>query len=180
MALAQNPRFPADKIAAMTAAHTEYVRLKSELFAAVVKTTSGKSNVKDDGIAAARKWYIFVEENPDWVTNKIKLATFLAKLDEAEFLTVVEKLEIQDAGHTKAMRDIISSDLRFFWTTAEGFYDDAAEDDSVIREKYKDFPSISPKRATEAQVEKAFQKLTDKRAKKVPAKNAGLVSPTVS
>ena len=166
MAISQNSRFPADKITAMLAAHATYVQKKEELFASVVKTTSGKANTLDDGIAAARKWYVFVQENPDWITNKLKVVDFLLKLDASELLVTVEGLETQDQGFTKAMRDVISSDLRFFWTTAEGFYDDAAEDDPVIKEKYIDFPSISPKRKTDAQIEKAFNKLEAKRNKK--------------
>lgn len=173
MALNQNPRFPAEKIAEMLSAHATYVQKKEELFASVAKTTSGKANVKEDGIAAARKWAVFVQENPNWITNKLKVADFLSKLDEAEFLAIVEGLESQDKGTTKAMRDIISSDLRFFWTTAEGFYDEAAEDDSVIKEKYKDLPSISPKRKSDTQVERAFEKLTAKRGKK----NNGVIPP---
>ena len=166
MSLIQNLLFPAEKIMAMKTAHAEYVRLKEELFASVIKTTSGKANTLDDGIASARKWYVFVQENPDWITNKLKVVDFLLKLDATELLAIVEGLETQDQGFTKAMRDVISSDLRFFWTTAEGFYDDAAEDDAVIKEKYKDLPSISPKRKTDVQVEKAFNKLEAKRNKK--------------
>ena len=164
MALNENPLFPADKVAAMFAAHTEYARLKAELFSPIVKTTSGKMNTLSGD--SARKWLPFVKENPDWVTNKLKLPDFIKALDADELVALVENIEAKEQGTTKANRDIVSSDLRFFWTTAEGFYDDAAAEDSEIREKYKSLPSISPQRQSDAQVEQAFNKLTEKRNKK--------------
>lgn len=164
MAYAQNPQFPAEKVAQMFAAHGTYASLKEELFASIRKTTTGRLNTLE--IASASKWVAFVQENPDWVTNKYKLADFLLKLDAEELLVLIEALETKDQAVSKALRDIMVSDIRFYWTTAEDFYIDAALDDSIIKEKYKDLPSISPKRKSETVIQNAFDKLEAKRNKK--------------
>ena len=166
MALATSPLFPATEVTTMLVAHAEYARIKENMFAKIGKMTTGKTNTKDDGIASARKWYAFMEENPDWTTNVLKLSEFLAILDAAELLTIIELMESKDQGVTKVAHDIISSDARFCWTTAEDFYIAAAAKNATIKEKYKDLPSISPKRKTDAQIQAAFDKLEVKRAKK--------------
>ncbi len=164
MALNQIPPFPADKMAALFAAHAEYVRLKEELLAPVLKTTSGKANTLD--LQSAGQWLPFIEENPKWVTNKVNLSDFALKLAADALLERIEKEETKDQGFSKAMRDIISSDVRFYWTMTEDFYIDAADEDSVIKEKYKSLPSISSKRKSDGKIEKDFQKLEARRNKK--------------
>ena len=165
MALNQNAGFPADKLAALKAAHAEYIRLKVEFFVDVAKTTSGKMNTLD--IASAIKWLPFVQDNPKLVTNtKYDVADFVFKANAHTALAEVESLESQDQGHTKALRDIVSSDLRFYWTNGEDFYIEADDTDTVLKEKYKDLPSISPKRKTDAKIESDFKKLEARRNKK--------------
>ena len=165
MASNQNSGSIADKLTAIKAVHADYNRQKEELFAAVLKATNGKMNTLD--IASATKWLAFVQDNPKAVTNtKYNAADFAFKTEMHTVLADIETIESQDQGHSKALRDIVSSDLRFYWTTAEDFYIAAAEEDSVIKEKYKDLPSISPKRKTDAQIESDFKKLEARRNKK--------------
>ena len=166
--------FPLDKVEQMFKARAEYAALKAELFLPIVKLTSGKANTKDDGIAAAKKWYTFVTENPKWVTDKLSVVDFLAKLNASELLAIIESVEKEDQGTSKALHDIISSDLRFYWTTSEDFYIDIPDSNTLLKEKYKNLPSISTKRQTEAQIEKAFLKLEAKRNKK----NGSIIPPT--
>ena len=158
MASNQNSGSIADKLTAIKAVHAEYNRQKEELFAAVLKATNGRMNTLD--IASATKWLAFVQDNPKAVTNtKYNASDFAFKTEIHTVLADIEAIESQDQGHSKALRDIVSSDLRFYWTTAEDFYIEAAEEDSVIKEKYKDLPSISPKRKSANQITKDFQKL---------------------
>ena len=166
--------FPPEKLAKMFQAHAEYNALKAELFASTIKVTDGKANTNDDGFKAAKKWYTFVSENSRWTTDKLSVADFLAKLNASELLALVELAESEDQALSKVLHDIISSDLRYYWKVSEGFYDDIPESNTLLKEKYKDLPSIAPKRKTDAQIEKAFQQLEAKRNKK----NGGSVLPT--
>jgi uncharacterized protein YktA (UPF0223 family) len=159
-----NPLFSAEKMAAAKAAYAEYSRLKADLLSPIVKCTTGKMNTLDG--QSAREWYPFAAENPDWITNKLKLPDFKRTLDADTALAAIEALENKEQGATKAKRNIVSSDLRYFWTTAETFYDDAAADNAEIKERYKSLPSISPQRQSDTQVEQAFNKLTEKRNRK--------------
>ena len=157
--------FPTDKLTAVKAAHAEYTRLKGDFFADVVKTTTGKMNTLD--VSSAIKWLPFVQDNPKLVTStKYDVAEFAFKSQAHAALEEVEALESQDQGHSRALRDIISSDLRFFWTNAEDFYIDVDANNTVVIEKYKDLPSISPKRKSDNQIEKDFNKLEARRNKK--------------
>ena len=161
----QNSEFPADKLEALKAAHAEYVRKKEDYLSGIVKTTDGKQNTSD--IPSAIKWLPFVQENPKAVTNtKYVVAEFAYKVKAHPALQDIEELEGKDQGHTKALRDMISSDLRFYWTNGEDFYLDYDPKDTILKEKYKDLPSISPKRKSDNQIEKDFKKLEDRRNKK--------------
>jgi hypothetical protein len=164
MSLIQNKNYPADKVSEMLAFHVGYERVKGELLASVLKTTSGKMNTLD--VPSGAKWIPFIEENPKKVTEDVDLPDFINKVDADELLTIIEKLEARDQGLTKAKRDIIASDVRYYWTTTEDFYLVAADKDSVIKEKYKSLPTISPRRKTETEIQNAFDKLEAKRNKK--------------
>jgi hypothetical protein len=165
MPLNQNAGFPADKLTALKAAYAQYSALKGEFLADIVKATSGKQNTLD--IASAVKWLPFVQDNPKLVTNtKYDVADFAFKANADIALTEIETIESGEQGHTKALRDIVSSDLRYYWTNAEDFYLDVDPTNTVIVEKYKDLPSVSPKRRTDAQIESDFKKLQARRNKK--------------
>lgn len=165
MPLNQDSGFSADKLTALKAAHAQYSALKAELLADIVKTTSGKINTLD--VPAAIKWLAFVQDNPKLVTStKYNVIDFALKAKAHPILVEIEAIESAEQGHTKAVRDIVSSDLRFYWTNAEDFYLDIDPSDTVTIEKYKDLPSISPKRRTEAQMESEFKKLEARRNKK--------------
>jgi hypothetical protein len=165
MPLNQDSGFPADKLAALKAAYAEYTRLKEEFLADIVKATSGKINTLD--IPSAIKWLPFVQDNPKLVTNtKYIVADFAFKAKAHPILIEIEAMESAGQGHTKAVHDIVSSDLRYYWTNAEDFYLDIDPTDTVTIEKYKDLPSISPKRKTDAQIESDFKKLEARRNKK--------------
>ena len=157
--------FPTDKLTALKAAHAEYARLKEEFLGGIVKATTGKQNTLDPPSAA--KWVPFVQDNPKLVTStKYDVADFAYKAEAHKALSEVKTIESAENGHTKALRDIVSSDLRFYWTNAEDFYLDVEPSNTVIIEKYKDLPSVSPKRKTDAQIEKDFKKLENRRNKK--------------
>lgn len=173
MALNQNPLFPAEKLAAMRAAHDEYNRLKSELLQPVIKQTIGKMNTLDT--ASAAQWLAFGRDNPTKITDRVNPEKFANALDADALLVIIEKMESEDQSLTRVHRYNASSDIRFYWTNTEDFYIDAAADDAIIKAKYKDLPSISPKRQTDAEIQSAFNKLEAKRNKK---KNGDLAAPT--
>jgi hypothetical protein len=164
MALNQNPKFHADKVAAMKAAHAEYSRIKAELLLPIVKTTSGKQNTLDT--ASAASWLPFGQDNPKKITDKVDPEAFADKLDADELVVIIEKMESEEQNVSKIYRDIVSSDIRFYWTNLENYYLAAAVDDAIIKAKYKDLPSISPTRKSDTEIQNAFDKLEAKRKKK--------------
>ncbi|MBL7818853.1 MAG: hypothetical protein JNL70_27890 [Saprospiraceae bacterium] len=166
MELNQIKSFSLEKMTEMFEAHDKYSALKNELLAETTKATTSKANVGGDNIESALLWLAFVKENPGWITQKLSVAEFESKADAARLLQLIEKAESEDQATSKAIHDRIASDLRFFWTNAEGFYDDASIHNTLIKEKYKDLPSISPKRKSDTQIEKDFRKLEAKRNKK--------------
>jgi hypothetical protein len=160
-----NLGFPSDKLTALKAAHAQYLGIKEEFLAGIVKTTDGKQNTSN--IPSAIEWLDFVLDNPKAVTDTTYIIEdFAYKAKAHEALKEIEKIENQAQAHTKALRDIVSSDLRYYWTNAEDFYIVAAGKDSIISEKYKDLSSISPKRKSDNQIEKDFKKLEVRRSKK--------------
>ena len=164
MSLNQNPLFTAEKVAAMKAAHAEYSRIKLELLLPVVKATSGKMNTLDT--VSAAQWLPFGQENPTKITDAVNPQDFADKLAADALLVDIEKMESEDHNATQIYRNIVSSDVRFYWTTSEDFYIAAAAKNALIKAQYKDLPSISPKRKSDAKIEKAFVKLEEKRNKK--------------
>ena len=162
----QNSSFAAEEVAALKSTHDKYIQQKEKMLASVVKATVGKANTSSEGIVSARKWVTFVRENPKWITGRVPESDFTFKLDVAEFLGHIGVMESKDQAYTKALLDVAASDARFYWTTTEDFYIDAAASDAIIKEKYKELPSISSKRKTPAQEEKEFLKLEAKRNKK--------------
>ncbi len=165
-----NPLFSAERLVELKKAHAEYTRLKREFLLPIVKTTIGKMNTLDT--ASAASWLSFAEENPTKITDKINTQDFANKLAAAEFLLVIEKLETEDQVVSKIYRDIVSSDVRFYWAHLEDYYIEAAQNDPVLKANYEDLPSASPKRKSDAEIEKAFNKLKEKRKKKNGGDNA--------
>jgi hypothetical protein len=160
-----NLGFPADKFAALKDAHAAYSRLKEEFFTSVIKGTDGKMNTSDE--QSAISWLPFIQDNPKAVTNtKYNVADFIFKAEAHPLLVEIETLEGQDRGHTKALCDIVSSDLRFYWTNGEDFYIAESATNSVLKEKYKNLQSISPKRKSDVEIESDFKKLEARRNKK--------------
>ncbi len=163
--LSPNSTFSVDKITEMLNHHANFVRLKEEVFAAIIKATDGKLNTTD--MESARDWLGFILENPKSVTStKYKVPDFVLKMDAHVVLAVIEKIEGKDQAYSKVLRNTIASDARFYWSTAEDFYIEDAKNDPVLKAKYKDLQSISPKRQTESQMEKDLQKLQTKLTKK--------------
>ena len=159
-----NPLFPAEKVAELKAAHAEYNRLKRAMLQPIVKSTIGKMNTLDT--ASAALWLSFAEENPSKITDKINTQDFVNKLDAADFLEFIEKLETEDQIVSKSYRDVISSDIRFYWANLEDYYVEAAKIDPVLKANYDHLPAVSAKRKSAADIEKAFNKLKEKRKKK--------------
>ena len=79
----------------------------------------------------------FVQDNPQLVTStKYAVADFAYKAEAHKTLSEVKTIESAENGHTKALRDVVSSNLHFYWTTAEDFYLDVKPTNTVIIEKH--------------------------------------------